>query len=305
MRTLIKQVVETTLVASGIAAIARRSTRGRTLVLAYHNVVPDGDEVRGDASLHLPQRHFASQLDTLGLLGDVVPLAMIDGERRSTRPRFAVTFDDAYTGALTVGVDELRRRGMPATVFVAPGLIGLTPWWDLLASETGGEVDARARDHAISVLAGRRDAVLAWSHGAPGSDHAEVGPRIASNQRLRDALATDGMSVGSHTSSHPNLTALEGAELNRELVSSANWLRDSFPERYIPWLAYPYGLANEVVERSSRSAGYVAALRVDGGWMRPWSSTNRFALPRLNVPRGISDAGFTLRLSGIGVRRPA
>jgi peptidoglycan/xylan/chitin deacetylase (PgdA/CDA1 family) len=302
LKTIVKQVTERALIASGIAAIARRSTRAGTLIVAYHNVVPDGHDLRGDSSLHLPQRRFASQLDALGRLGDVVGLETIDGEASSERPRFVVTFDDAYTGALTAGVEELRRRGMPATVFVAPGLLGLTPWWDLLANATTGAIDESARNHALTVLAGRRDAVIQWAGARVATGGADHTPVIATREQLRDALTYDGLTAGSHTWSHPNLTALTQADLKGELRSSAEWLRAEFPTRYIPWLTYPYGLTSAAVEQSARSAGYVGALRVDGGWMNHRNASDRFALPRLNVPRGVSEAGFTLRLSGIAAR---
>jgi peptidoglycan/xylan/chitin deacetylase (PgdA/CDA1 family) len=302
LRTLAKQLLERALVASGIAAIARRSTRTATLIVAYHNVVPHGSEVHGDASLHLPQRRFASQLDTLSRLGDVVGLAAIDDKARGERPRFVITFDDAYAGALTAGVEELRRRGMPATVFASPGLLGLTPWWDLLADTTTGAIDGHARNHALSVLAGRRDAVLDWAGGLVVTKRVEHLPMIGSREQLHDALAYDQLTVGSHSWSHSNLTALAQADRDRELLSSAEWLRAEFPVRYIPWLTYPYGLANAAVEQSARSAGYAAALRVDGGWLDRGHLADRFALPRLNVPSGLSEAGFTLRISGIGVR---
>lgn len=302
-RALVKHVGERVAISTGIAAIVRRTTRGRTLILAYHNVMPDGEgeAVRGDISLHLPRRQFARHLDALARLGDVVPLASVDDAPRSNRPRFVVTFDDAYAGALSGGLDELRRRGMPGTVFVAPGLLGGSTWWDALADPESGLTPDHARQHALTQLAGRSDAVLAWAHSTLGRDPDTTrAPRISTIAELRSALAYDGLTVASHTWSHLNLAALAADELERELRSPAEWLMAQFAERYVPWLSYPYGLSTPAVERAAMVAGYTAAVRVSGGWLGPQPAPNRFAVPRYNVPRGLSDAGLRLRLSGIG-----
>src|SRR5579862_5104874 len=126
--------VETSLVWSGIPRWLVRGRHGRTLVLAYHNVLPDTAEPTGDRSLHLPRARFAEQLDVLADWCDVVPLATVLGRAPATgRPRVAITFDDGYRGALTVGAAELRARSLPATMFISPGLVGGDGfWWDAL-----------------------------------------------------------------------------------------------------------------------------------------------------------------------------
>jgi hypothetical protein len=43
-------------------------------------------------------------------------------------------------------------------------------------------------------------------------------------------------------------------------------------------------------------------LRIDGGWLGGTATTNRFAVPRLDVPAGLSKAGFELRTAGVRVR---
>ena len=53
---ILKRVVEDTLVGSGVAAIASGRLRGQTLILAYHNIIPDDVAPGGDRSLHLPRR---------------------------------------------------------------------------------------------------------------------------------------------------------------------------------------------------------------------------------------------------------
>lgn len=307
MHAGLKAVVERVLCASGAPRVARLRRAGSALVLAYHDIVP-GDVAtsripangtasgfRGDASLHLPQASFARQLDLLVREYDVVPLASVLEAPRGNRPRAAITFDDAYHGALTAGVDELEKRGLPATVFVAPAFVGGGGfWWDALAGEDGPADCVRA--HALDALGGRDRAVREWA-AAAGTRARALPPHmtVASETTLARATAR-GMTLASHTWSHPALPALPPDELKMELERPLAWLRERF-QGVLPWISYPYGLTSPAVARAAAAAGYRAALRVDGGWMG--SAAEPYDLPRLNVPAGASIRGFELRTAGL------
>jgi len=300
MNTRLKHFLENALLTSGAARIAGRSRRGRTLVLAYHNVLPDGEALTGSANLHLPQRDFAQHLDILGASHDVVPIGEIfEASSRSTRPRVVITFDDAYAGCLTAGVDELSKRGMPATIFTAPGLLGLTPWWDELAEPVTGVVPDDVRDQALTELRGQQEMVVG---SAPATTHVVQQrrrlPLIGTEPQLAAAAATPGITLGSHTWSHPNLCALDEAEIQSELTRPLEWLRSRF-DSAVPWVSYPYGFFNSTVARLAANAGYRGAFRIDGGWLPPQESRQLHALPRFGVPFGLSLSGFRLRLAGL------
>jgi len=158
------------------------------------------------------------------------------------------------------------------------------------------------RRHAIENLQGDRDSVLALfsSRGWASTDPTSL-PRIASESELAIASRQSGITFGSHTWSHRNLSALSPAELDCELAPSLAWLRARFSNT-IPWLSYPYGLSSPSVETESERARYRGAFRVSGGWLDR-DSKNRHALPRLGIPAGISLAGFALRLAGIASNR--
>jgi len=297
VRLLVKRLAEGLLSASGAVGVARRRCRGRTLILAYHNVVPAGESPCGDRSLHLPQAAFAGHLDALMATHDVVPLADIDNEPCGKRPRVILTLDDAYRGAITVGVAELERRGLPATVFVAPGLFGGTTWWDRLSDPSAGGVLPAMRAAALSAHQGRFDRVM--SAFGPGRSSLPSWAGIATEDEVLAAAASPGITLGAHTWSHPNLTALDTEDLANELASPLVWLR-TVGQSATPWLAYPYGFTSPVVARAAAAAGYAGAFRIDGGWMAKEPAVwRRFDLPRLNVPSGLSLAGFRLRTAGM------
>lgn len=281
--------------ASGAGRFALRSHRRRTLILAYHDVVPAGAHPCGDRSLHLPQADFAAQLDALAATHDVIPLAAIRDGARGRCPRAIITFDDAYCGALTVGLAEVVKRDLPATVFVSPGLFGRATWWDRLAQAAGGEMPAVIRKEALTAHAGVSDRVFAAL--GSGADTLPKWAVIATEAEVQSAAALPGITLGAHTWSHPNLAALEPREVLAELERPLAWLRD-LGQRGDCWLAYPYGLTSAAVSRAAVEAGYAGALLISGGWLPPALAPNH-DLPRFNVPSGMSLTGFRLRACGV------
>jgi peptidoglycan/xylan/chitin deacetylase (PgdA/CDA1 family) len=301
VRRLLKTGIERLLLASGAPALARRWRRDGLVILGYHNIVPDGERPAGDLSLHLPQREFARQLDRLSATHDVVPLGALPAlPPAAGRPRAVITFDDAYAGAVTAGVAELARRGLPGTIFVVPAFVdGGTYWWDELAAD-GAPLDEPLRAHALDRLAGRHEAIMAWAQDRRVArrvlpDHC----RGASETQLRAATATPGITLGSHTWSHPNLTRLAAADFAAELARPRPWLEQRF-SAVVPWVSYPYGLSAPDVERAGAGAGYRGGLLVTGGSTSLAAAlAAAFRVPRLNVPAGMSADGLALRAAGL------
>jgi peptidoglycan/xylan/chitin deacetylase (PgdA/CDA1 family) len=299
MNVHIKSALEIALTRSGVAWLRQAILpRSSVLVLAYHDIVPTGTPRAGDASLHLPQHEFARQLDLIARTHEVVPLSSIFDGRAAAAPRVAITFDDAYAGALTAGVEELEQRGLPATVFVTPGLLERITWWDLVATEGDGGVPDHEREHALWKLGGMQEKVLAWAPPAASGDRGRL-PRIGSLEQLRAAAGYRHLDLASHTWSHANLSASTPKELALELSLARDWISQRFP-RALSLLSYPYGLSTHAVEVAAEENGYSAAFRVTGGWIPDIDSADRFALPRYNVPAGLSLSGLRLRLAGIG-----
>jgi peptidoglycan/xylan/chitin deacetylase (PgdA/CDA1 family) len=300
LRRIAKRVGESVLTAGPVLSARRWALRSRTLVLAYHNVVSDDAPAEGDRSLHLPLGDFAAQLDVLQDGYDVVSLsALAQPHHVGSRPRVVITFDDAYRGAVRLGVAELVRRGLPATIFVAPGLLGArTTWWDALA--VGDGLPPEIRDHALAECEGLEARVLEWAAevGLPCARAVNAEREIATEQEVLAAARHAGITLGSHTWSHPNLARLDVEQIDTELARTDHWLRDRLGAAYEPWLAYPYGLAGEGARAAVRGLGYRGAFMVVGGWMDE-TRDDPYALPRLNIPAALSRSGFELRLAGL------
>lgn len=299
-----KRVLEPMMVGAGIDRLGLWLRRGQAVVLAYHNVVPDTAHEIGDRSLHVRVSDFAREMDMLCQVGHVVSLrellSGLEGGDRG-RIRFAVTFDDAYRGAVTLGVRELERRGLPATIFVAPSLLGdQTFWWDALYGSTGKgdapELWCRILTEGKGTLA--EATRVATERGLPMKTMPGFA-RSAEEAELRQAVRVDGITVGSHTWSHASLVRLPGDALREEVGRPRDWLRKRFNDRYMDLLAYPYGFHSAAVRNATRDAGYQAGFALTPGTLPvtnvPHSTREAFGLPRLNVPAGLSLNGLRLR----------
>lgn len=302
MRTAVKQLAELALLHGGPAAVSRRRWRRGALILAYHNVLPAGRlEGGADRSLHLPQPEFARQLDHLTSRCEVVPLAdLMTGRTPEGRPLVAITFDDGYAGALSAGLEELVARNLPATFFLAPGCLGGQAfWWDRYVERDGHPLTPGTREYLVEELAGQNDAIRGWAttnlREVPVPDAA----RTATIADLYRAARVPGTSFGAHTWSHPNLARLELPALDSELRDPLTWIEQHLGSP-VPALAFPYGRYSESITKLMASAGYRTGLAITGGWIRAGGGgLDQQVLARLNVSRGLSQAGFALRLAGV------
>lgn len=279
LRQAARRTVERVLVTA-----PRRTKAGDRLILSYHNVVPDHTPPLGDRSLHLSAERFAEQLAVVKREADVVPLMTLLTEPSRTARQVAITFDDAYASALSLGVGRCVAEAMDCTVFVAPGLLGTVPVWDARA-EAGRWSDAD-RHHFLWHEAGR----------SPGTDPLQVPSRLSQLARvatvteLLTAASSQRVSLGNHTMHHINLGALELPAAESEIRDCSTWLAALHGVQVIPVAAYPFGIAPK---------GPVPidfGLLVQGGWLRDTASSQ--AVPRWNVPAGVSRRGFHARLRG-------
>lgn len=293
-------LVERLVARGGPSALAARLRRRSRLVLAYHNVVADGDAGAGERSLHLPFARFCEQLDALQRSHEVVSLgALLQSRSKPRRPLAAITFDDAYRGCLTLALPELARRSMPATVFVAPGLLGSAGcWWDLLASPDTGTLPRSDREHILTALEGDGAAALRWSGARGGTPRSLPWSHgISTEAELQACARIAGIGFGAHTWSHRNLARLRPSELAAELDRPLEWLRTRL-SNVIPWLAFPYGLHTAAVTAAAHRRGYEGVLRISGGWVAEEDIRAR-DLPRLNIPASMSTDRFMLKTRGI------
>lgn len=307
MRSLVTRTADWILTGLGADELARRWKNGGAVVLAYHNIVPHGESPSGDSSLHLPQSIFGRQLDVLSQTHDVVGLSELlstdaDELHGSNGLRAAITFDDAYSGALTAGVEELARRDLPATFFVSPYLLGRRAfWWDLLASDETGSVDDAVRDHALEELSGRQSEIIRWAEkeGILRKRSLPVHARSGTLSSVRSLADAGHISLASHGWQHLNLAAVNRNVLTEELTEPVEWFQE-LGLAFEPWLAFPYGRFSPEAVKEARSI-YARAFTVEGAMLESGQASlpDRWQVPRINIPAGIRLNRFRLLTSGL------
>ena len=228
-------------------------------VLCYHAV-----SATWDHALSVEPEAFERQLERFLRRGYEPASAERAAEGRGRL--LHVTFDDAYV-SVRAALPILERLGVPATIFACADY-----------AEDGRPLDvAELRADAERLPA--ELATMAWDE-------------------LRE-LAGRGIEIGSHTVSHPHLTQLGDAELERELTESRERLEEALG-RPCRVLAYPYGDEDRRVQEAAERAGYDVAFALPGNEDR-WT---RFAIPRVGIYRG--DGGWKLALkTSTPVRRTA
>lgn len=297
MRARFRSLAERVLTGTGTAHIARHLYRRRTAILCYHNVVPDDAGLHGERLLHTPLSRFRRDLDLVSRTHDIVSLddALRESERPRGRPQCCITFDDAYVGTMELGLAELARRKLPATVFIAPGLLDRRGcWWDLLANDNG-VLEQSVRQRALLDHGGDTERVLA--HFGPALRALPRWWSIASLADLRGAADTL-FTFGAHTWAHVRMVDLPSQRLAEELRRPLQWLDENIGAQSRKWLAYPYGLFSEEVARAAETEGYEVGLTLTGRLMHPTDDA-RLQLPRIPIVAGLSERGQELRIAGV------
>jgi peptidoglycan/xylan/chitin deacetylase (PgdA/CDA1 family) len=274
------------------AQLPFRNRAGRKLVLAYHGVRESDSESRGDTSLHIAEDKFAFQLQQLQKFTDVVALHELLAHNDDGHCLSAVTFDDAYVSALRLGLPICDTLGIPSTVFVSPGLLGTVPLWDKLSEQGSWSPIDR-----VTFLWNAAGGKVPMSEKPTTATDEAI--RIATPLELTEAINRFRLlTLGNHTMNHQNLGALCDSDVLTEVREGHQWLLDFAVGRYIPVVAYPFGIA----PRFSATPDVLTFARHAFLAAGRWSSENdiraRSAIPRWNIPDSMSAHGFLARLKG-------
>jgi len=124
-----------------LLGLARALRSRRSVILAYHGVGPTGTRI-DPGFLRVRPDVFRSQLDLLlGAAFEFVTVAeFVERARGGVPPPglAALSFDDGMDDNYSVAWPILRELGIPATVYVATGLIGEpNPW---MAADAGARM---------------------------------------------------------------------------------------------------------------------------------------------------------------------
>lgn len=110
------------------------------------------------------------------------------------------------------------------------------------------------------------------------SETTALGFPAMGKRHLRELVASGLVEIGSHTCSHPDLTAIPRAQLAHEVRQSKEYLEDLLGQE-VAHFAYPKGRHDAATVAAVADAGYRSATTVEVGYVDGFS--DRFRLPRL------------------------
>jgi peptidoglycan/xylan/chitin deacetylase (PgdA/CDA1 family) len=210
-------------------------------VLCYHAVDPDWR-----SPLAMPPDLFARQCAWISRHRRAVGLAqLVDGMNGGARLPHgvtALTFDDGFATVYTQAWPVLREHGLAATVFLVASTLGSAP-------------------QAVD-----------WVDDPPPQP-----PEPLTRSQVLEMRAA-GVTFGSHSLAHHDLTTLGDDECERDLRTSRELLEDLLTGP-VRWLAYPRGRHNERVRRAASRAGFTHAFTLPTG---P-EPLGPHALPRVGI----------------------
>lgn len=227
----------------------------RIPVLLYHKVgrPPRGARVPGHYVSPGLFRRHLAYLQRLGY--ESIPAETIVAAEPSLPAKpVVITFDDGYRCIYELALPALVEYRFTATVFLVTSGIGSTNHWEAAVGDV---------------------------------EEPMLGPvEIAEMRAAR-------VSFGSHTLSHPHLTALSEEQVRTELAGSRERLSELLgtPCRT---LAYPYGDWDLRVRDLAAEVGYEVAFTTTRAAVR--SGDDPLALPRINIRRYNVTPRFALKL---------
>jgi peptidoglycan/xylan/chitin deacetylase (PgdA/CDA1 family) len=298
LRGLIKNAVAVALDGSRAEKLTNLTgSSGRhPLVVGYHQVVSEfrPDLRCGITAMQTSCEMLESHLDWIGRRYEFVSLDEIGAHYETgkpfSRPVAAVTFDDGYRDVYLNAFPILKRKGVPAAVFVVTDLVGTEtpPLHDRLysalvmafenwinPSRTLSERLARfnippatarkVRVASPNVFATMRALIDYLNHSeiealtcSVESDFRELSPSLEEAMPLTwdmvKEMSDGGLTIGSHTKSHALLTAEENDRVLQEVLQSRAALESRLgaaPRHF----AYPDGRFNACTAKAVAS-GY-------------------------------------------------
>ena len=292
---------------SGITEALARGPE-RPLILGYHRVVEDFDAT---ARTEMPSMLTSAAMFErhLDLVGRHFRFASLDeiGEHLASGQPFAervaaVTFDDGYRDNYEQAFPILKRKGIPAAVFIVTDLVGQRTWqihdklFHLLTKAFAAWDDPRRELSALLRALNLPAEQLLRHRSATSSPMATVSAllpdlSVANIRRVMDAVESitgngfhnialsltwpmikemhrAGITIGSHTRRHVSLPAETRDTLVKELEESKRVIEEHIGAPVLHF-AYPGGQFTlrdvEALERAGYRFGYTACPHQDVG----------------------------------------
>lgn len=273
---------------------AAKFQRRRLEIVLYHFVT----ETRNPfitSGHNVAPAEFDKQLEYLQRNYELIPLeeapAAVRENRADAKPMACVCFDDGYQSNLTEALPLLRKRGIPATIFVCPSVLGNADllWRDKirylidqgLEDEFVGFLKTGPTSSCYRFETLESLSFYRWSKSRDGISDMTIqadlkrffehkGIDTAAMAAEHDLFLSpndvhgnhEGLAFGNHTWSHPLMPLLDAGAQKSEIEKTDAWLRDrGAPTRA---LAMPFTPFNADTRRALAELNYDCLLTVFG-----------------------------------------
>ena len=178
-----------------------------------------------------------------------------------------VTFDDGHPSVVEQGLPVLLSLGIPATMFICPGVVDTDKpfWWQVI--ERGIELDVGFDQRPLTPAEVTRAKLLPDDVRRRMVEQVQVtiaeitGSRFTTSQLSTAHLERwirAGNSIGNHTWDHPMLDRCTQLEQRRQVALAHEWIIERLaPDQLL--FAYPNGNWTRDAEAVLREFGYHAA----------------------------------------------
>jgi peptidoglycan/xylan/chitin deacetylase (PgdA/CDA1 family) len=280
----------------------------RGIILTFHRILRDADkDTSYDPHLVMSESVFDELLFLLRKEFEVVDLEqlVLQPEGQNRRQRLAITFDDGWKETYSVAFPLLLRYQIPATLFLCTRLLSETDSFSMLPEERFARIWKHCSliDRLTSLLEDFR----IWGVSLPGKSTKQAWSIQLKQLCLRSKLllltyledtyqpprpvtrhfisweearimASNNVTIGSHTAGHCTLSSEQDATIIDELSHS----RAEILERVgtnAQFLAYPNGAYNSHAILIAREVGFTHAFTTETGLVS--RKTNSYTIPRI------------------------
>lgn len=298
-------------------------------IVAYHRIAEfQSNPAVDDRSISATPSAFRDQMQHIAKHYRCIsmPELLEAIEKRAPLPRKSVliTFDDGYCDFVDIAWPILKKLGLPATMFVPtafPDHPERVFWPDKLYQAFCGTCRMRLADTPLGPISlltpeERQHGLRALQNYIATVAHEEAmrlvdyvcaelvetkigGGSVLSWNQLRQ-LARDGVTIGSHSRTHPILTQIAPEEVREEIRSSQEDLKRELGAA-LPILCYPNGNHNESVAAILKREGIRLAFTTIPS-RDDLNATNLLRLGRTCITPRSSLAIFRARLQRLGMQ---
>ena len=318
-------VLKRALLRMGGYVVTRAVLPSRRLAILRYHAICDPRAGYADPGICVSPAAFERHVAYLASNYSVLPLTEAVGilRRGTSLPRnaVAITFDDGYADNLEAA-RTIARHGATATFYITAGCLGgEQPFWPaeirvLLSAIKAPVLRLTAGETHLSIPVGndrdRRGAVrtvskLLKSHPIPvreslreqlrqAAQLASVPSCMLTWEQLAE-MDRLGMTIGSHTLTHPNLPNAGEADAWTEIHASKTRLESALGKR-VTMFSYPNGGAERymtpAVAGLVQKAGFEAATTSRNAFAS--ARSDLFALERVQVAERLEDLVFALEV---------